>query len=77
MISVIDKSDALQYEAAKASIFMSFVHRLFPGYFQKKCDRRYNRYLQFIKTVEEQIETLEKIAEGKYHCPDKNNSSTG
>jgi len=46
---MIQEKEAMEYEAGKTSLFMSFIYLLFPTYFKKVCSRRYKRYLDYYK----------------------------
>lgn len=39
----------VEYEAGATSLVMSFIYRLFPQLFIRKCERKWKRYQQFNK----------------------------
>ena len=54
----MDRSDIHQYEFANLSLLAILYYSIFNNQFEKRVDSKYRIYLDFIKSINEQAESL-------------------
>lgn len=54
----MDRSDIHNYEFANLSLFGILYYSVFKNLFEKRVDRKYKIYLDFMKKINEQAESL-------------------